>query len=336
MLRGVIRDRPEDFFVDEILGFTPDGQGEHLWLRIEKTAQNTEWLVRQIARVFSVRPRDVGYAGLKDRHAVTRQWFSVPTAGDATPLKNADLPGLRLLEVARHGRKLRRGSHCANRFELVVRQLEREDPGFSGRVECIEATGVPNYFTGQRFGHQGSNLDRAAEWLGQDKPARLPRDRAARHLSVARSAIFNAVAAERVRAGTWWSPIEGDRVMLAGSRSRFLATADELPALQARAEAGDLAPTGPLWGIGDAEVAGVVARIESQCAERFAPLASGLARMRVESDRRPLRLGVQGLHIERLDDRLRLRFDLPPGGYALAVLRELVAFRDAREPESRP
>ncbi|MGC9458065.1 MAG: tRNA pseudouridine(13) synthase TruD [Halothiobacillaceae bacterium] len=327
---GVIRSDPEDFVVEELLGFAPDGEGTHLWLWLEKTGQNTEWLARQIARAFSVHPRDVGYAGLKDRHAVTRQWFSVPTTEDADHLEAADLPGVRLLSATRHGRKLRRGAHAGNRFEIRVRQVSGRVSDLAGRLTSIQSFGVPNYFTGQRFGREGNNIDRAVDWLAARKPVRLPRDKQSRNLSVARSVIFNVIAADRVEQGSWYKPQPGDRLILAGSRSQFTATEEELSSLLTRAEAGDLSPTGPLWGSGESGTQAAVAAREARLAETCSPLNTGLENQRIAADRRPLRLAVSDLTMHVAEDAVDFRFSLPSGGFALAVLRELVEYS---EPE---
>ena len=150
---GTIRTHPADFFVDEVLGFEPDGAGEHLFVQIEKTGANTPWVASRLADMAGVSPRDVSYAGRKDRHAVARQWFSIWLPGRCDPVwDNADIEGVQILKSMRHGRKLRRGALAGNCFVIVVRQLEGPQSELEKRLLHIRDSGVPNFFGPQRFG----------------------------------------------------------------------------------------------------------------------------------------------------------------------------------------
>jgi len=320
---GRIRACDEDFIVEEALGFAPTGAGEHLFLKLRETGCNTDWVAGQLAR-WGGRPRnDVGYAGLKDRHAVTEQWFSVRFPGGRHPdLAGLSIPGVELLEHVPHNRKLKRGALRGNRFRLRVTALEA-DPGLlAARLESVSRRGVPNAFGPQRFGREQGNLRLAQEWFaGGPEPRRAERGFA---LSAARSLLFNAVLAERIAAGDWEQAAAGDPVGLDGRGSWFIAAAGD-PALAERLATLDVHPTGPLWGRGEPPGEGPGAALERAVAARFPLFAAGLAAAGLEQERRALRVRVQEL-TWRLDaDVLALSFALPAGAYATAVLREVVA-----------
>jgi tRNA pseudouridine13 synthase len=319
-----LRARPEDFLVEEQLGFAPDGEGDHLLLRVRKTGANTEWAARRLARVAGVPVSTVGYAGLKDRHAVTLQWFSIPRPRDALPDWSAlEGEGIEVLESHSHRRKLKRGALAGNRFAILVRELDREMiPGLDKRLATIRARGVPNYFGEQRFGHDHSNLVRAhALFAGTDN--RVPRHQSGLWLSAARSQIFNEVLAERVRRGDWDRPLEGDCLQLAGSNSYFLAETIDA-STRARCEGMDVHPTGPLWGKGELPSRGSIRQLEDAAGMGFPTWCAGLAAFGLAQERRSLRLPVPDLGAQRVDGGLRLTFSLPAGAYATTVLRELV------------
>ena len=201
--QGLLRASPEDFQVREVMTVVPEGQGEHLWLHLRKRGLNTADLALALARLARLPLRAVGYSGLKDRVAVTDQWFSLHLPGKADPQLD-DLPeGVTLLAAARHSRKLNRGTHRANRFELVIRDLEADPALLRQRLDAVAAQGVPNYLGEQRFGRHGDNFSRARDWLlGQGEAPRKPALRSL-WLSAVRSELFNQVLAERVRQSCW-------------------------------------------------------------------------------------------------------------------------------------
>lgn len=322
--RGRLRATPEDFQVEEILGFEADGAGEHLLIRVEKRGSNTLWVARQLARFAGIPPRDVSYAGIKDRHAVAVQHFSLWLGKHPEPDWQAlENPEFRVLSAARHGRKLRTGALKGNRFQLVLRELFASAAALEPRLRVIREQGVPNYFGPQRFGRDGANLS-AAEQMFADP--RSIRDRKLRGLllSSARSLIFNAVLSRRVADGTWNKIVAGEMCMLEGSHSIFhAATVDE--ALSARCAAGDVHPTGPLWGRGASRVSGHVQTLENDIANEHAAFARGLEAAGLESARRSLQLPVSDLCWEMADGRtLKLNFFLPAGAYATSVVHELL------------
>lgn len=310
--RARLRVEPEDFVVDEILGFAPGGAGPHGLLRVRKRNANTEWVARELARAAGVRPFDVGYAGLKDRRAITTQWFTVPLGK-----RSADSwlgfagEGFEVLEAHAHQRKLPRGALAGNRFALRLRSFVGDPAACEARVTAVASGGAPNYFGPQRFGRELSNLRDGGS------------GNRAMDLSAARSLIFNAVLAQRVSDGSWCRLGEGEVVNLDGTNSVFLADSSD-DSLLPRVAALDLHPTGPMWGEGGKQPAGPVAAQEAAIAAEFPPLLSRIAAARAEGSRRSLRVALRGLRCGWDGDTLLLEFELRGGSFATAVLREIV------------
>jgi tRNA pseudouridine13 synthase len=322
-VEGRIRVEPGDFRVDEVLGFEPSGAGEHAFLFIEKIGANTEWVARRIAEKAGVAPMAVGYAGLKDRHAITRQSFSVHLAGRADPdWSSLAIPGVRVLAASRHDRKLKRGSHKGNRFRIRVRDVEGDRERVESRIAVIRERGVPNYFGEQRFGREAANVELAREMFNG---RRVRRNEAGLALSAARSLVFNAVLAERVEDGSWDCGLDGEVWMLAGTHSIFGPepwTVD----LARRLAAFDIDPTGPLVGAGDLRTAARAREIEDRAIAPYRDLVDGLAAAGLAQQRRALRLRVEGLlHEWEAGGSLVAEFRLPAGAFATVVLRELCA-----------
>ena len=323
---GNIRSCPEDFVVEEISRVQPEGEGNHLWLWVEKRSANTDWVAKEIARVAGCVPRDVGYAGLKDRHAITTQWFSVPiTPTTQKSLESAEIEGVNILESSYHSRKLKRGTLEGNRFKLRIRQVTHDDGQTAGRLERIRADGVPNYFGPQRFGHRGQNVERGFQALQQR--ARIPRNKRSMYLSAIRSFLFNQVLAERVRRGNWNTIIGGDLAMLDGTRSIFPC---ENPGtdIEDRTRRLDVHPTGPMPGEKGTQPTGTVAELEQEVLQHWPQLIEVLKAQRVQASRRALRLYPADLEWSIDDGGLVLNFVLPPGTYATAVLREILICSD--------
>ena len=322
-LAARLRSTPEDFRVEEVLGYDAEGQGEHALLWVEKRGANTDWVARELAKFAGVSPVAVGYAGLKDRHAVTRQTFSVQLAGKPDPdwstFPHADV---KVLAATRHSRKLKRGALRGNRFVLVLREAQGDRDAAEQVLQQIAARGVPNYFGEQRFGREGGNVAQArAMFAGR----RVDRDKRSFLLSAARSQIFNNVLAARVERGAWDTPLDGEIWSLAGSRSWFGPEpfSDVLAERLARA---DIHPSGPLWGQGEPPTVGVAGALEREVAAASSDLAEGVASARMDQERRPLRLLPRDLKWRWLDDNaLELAFELPAGAYATVVVRELAA-----------
>ena len=322
-LTGELRRTPEDFRVDEILGYDADGEGEHALLWVEKRGANTDWVARELAKFADVSPVNVGYAGLKDRHAVTRQAFTVQLAGKPDPDWSAfPHDDVKVLASTRHKRKLKRGALRGNRFVLVLRDVQGDRERAEEVLQAIASHGVPNYFGEQRFGREGGNVAQArAMFAGR----RVDREKRSILLSAARSHIFNHVLAARVERGVWNKPLDGEIWSLAGSRSWFGPEPFD-DTLAARLAQGDIHPSGPLWGQGDPPTTGEAGELERAIAAVSGDLAEGLAAARMDQERRPLRLQPKELRWRWLDDAtLELGFELPAGAYATVVVRELIA-----------
>lgn len=325
VLAGIIRRVPEDFIVEEVLGFEPSGQGEHLFLAIEKRGANTVWVAQQLARWAGVPEHAVGYAGLKDRHALTRQAFTVHLPGREAPaLETLAIEGVGVLAAGRHARKLPRGALRGNRFRLTLRDVCGEPDAIARRLAEIAARGVPNRFGAQRFGRDAGNLDAAREMFAG---RRVSREKRSILLSAARSALFNRILDARIRQDAWDRALPGEVFMLDGSHSVFGPQACD-DALDARLAAFDIHPTGALWGAGEPRSAAAVRAIEDAAAATDSALADGLVRAGLRQERRALRVPLRGLEWFLEGDVLSLTFELPAGSYATAVLDALGETRD--------
>jgi tRNA pseudouridine13 synthase len=294
-----------------------------LWLR--KRNENTPRIAEQLARFAGVHPRQVSYAGLKDRRALTEQWFSVQLPGREAPdwaALNSDT--LRILRHVRHPRKLRRGALKGNRFRIRLRDIEGDVAGLETRLARIDSDGVPNYFGEQRFGRDGSNLQ-DAERLFAGAGRRMSRNRRSLALSSVRAFLFNQVLSQRVGASTWNVPVAGDAMQLSGSRSYFIATTIDAE-LMGRVHTLDIHPTGPLHGRGELPTRGACHQLEQAVLAGYPDWCAGLEAAGLKQERRALRLMVQGLRWRETGAAaLTLEFSLPAGAFATCVLRELVA-----------
>jgi len=322
-VRGRLRLRPEDFIVEELPRHQPSGEGNHLWLQVQKRRSNTAWVADQLARAAGCNSRDIGYAGMKDRHAITTQWFSIPVPnGNMHRWKEWNIPDASILQAVRHQRKLKRGSLNGNRFDIAVRELEGELDNLAPRLQEIKSRGLPNYFGRQRFGHAGSNVNKGVCWLFEG--GRLPRAKRSIYLSAVRSFMFNHVLARRLERGSWDRLLDGDVAMLDGTRSVFLCNGQDRE-LSQRCLQGDIHPTGPLPGRAGFSPTGEAAEVESAVLRPYQNLVEALGKARVEGKRRSLRLFAGELEWELNDECLRLVFSLPPGAYATSVIDELVS-----------
>ncbi len=307
----------------EIPAVEPSGEGEHLLVRLRKRNLDTLQAARKLARAAGVPARAVSFAGLKDRHAVTEQHFSIHLPGRADPdLSAVEDDRLQVLEVVRHHRKLRRGALAGNRFLIRVREFEGDRARTEARLERIAQDGVPNYFGSQRFGREGRNLEQA-QALFQGRAGRIGREQRGLLLSAARAHLFNRVLAVRVEQRNWNLALPGEVLQIDGRQAQFHAPLDDL--LAARVAAGEVHPTGPLWGrpgraLVPEEEAG---EVERRVLEKSKAWREGLERAGLEMDRRALRLPVRELVWQWAGEDLLLSFRLGKGGYATAVLREL-------------
>ncbi|MFV8833744.1 tRNA pseudouridine(13) synthase TruD [Aquisalimonas sp. APHAB1-3] len=323
---ALLRATPADFRVMEDPVMEPEGAGEHLWFLIRKTGWNTADVGQWLGRTVGARPRDVSWAGLKDRHAVTEQWFGVHRPGGNDIPELQELPaGIEILRVARHGRKLRTGMLQGNYFDLTLRALDRPPELLGPRLAMIARSGVPNYFGAQRFGRDGGNLD--AAWRMLDGMPVRNRQRRGLFLSAARSFLFNQVLAARVRAGCWDRPLSGDLMTFTSSNSLFPAAG--LSAGDPRLAWADVHPAGPLPGRGGMAPEDAAGALEAEALAPWREQIEALGRLGVDGARRALRLPVQRLWWRREDaSTLRVGFWLPAGAFATAVLREACDYRE--------
>ena len=333
VLRARIRTQPEDFRVDELPSFDSSGAGEHVLLTIEKRCMNTAFVARRIAEWARVPELAVSYAGMKDRHAITTQRFSVQLPGREAPdvaTLQFDDPAsgqrLRVIDASRHARKLQRGALRGNRFELHLRDVEGDRDAIAQRLQQVRDAGFPNAFGAQRFGHAGGNLDAARRMF---QGMRVRREQRGLLLSAARSELFNRVLDARIRAGTWNTGLPGEVWMLDGTHSVF-GPEPELAALRPRIDALDIHPTGPLWGRGSLRTEAACRVVEEAALAETADLRSGLEAAGLNQERRSLRVPARSLQWEwAAGGALVLAFELPAGSYATSLLATLGPCEDA-------
>jgi tRNA pseudouridine13 synthase len=292
---------------------------------VRKRDRNTHEVARALAKLAGVAQVAVGYAGLKDRHAVTTQHFTVHLAGrDAPDWSRLEDDSLQVLTAERHRRKIRRGALRGNRFEIRLRQLGGDRATAERRLVAIATRGVPNYFGSQRFGRRGQNLQRVED-LFAGRGRRPNREQRGLLLSAARGQLFNVVLAQRVGEGTWDEAIPGDVMLLAGSQRQFQHDPADTT-IPARLAALDIHPTGPLCGRAGRALRpkAMALHDEEVMLGPWQAWREGLERFGLDADRRALRLAVQDLGWQWDYPDLVLQFGLPPGSYATAVLRELM------------
>lgn len=333
LARAQLKSCAEDFRVDEELEGFPEqsgpgsiaGEGEHLCLRLEKSGDNTDYVARELAALSGCRSFDVSFCGLKDRHAVTRQWFSLYRPGMASD--DPDFIGRvadrwPVLSAHRHLRKLRRGEHRSNRFVIVLRQVEGHRADIDAALSRLKLQGAPNYFGPQRFGFGGANLDRAAAMdpsamdsrgrsggRGRKGKNRAGRDASKNvlYFSAARSWLFNEVLARRVADASWLAPMAGEPAVATG----------------------EPVATGPLWGDGGTAAGGHQEALERGVVEQSPELVQLFSTTRMKPERRPLVVKPEELDWEwQAEDRLRLQFTLAPGQYATTMLSDIFELED--------
>lgn len=328
---GIIKKEPADFEVEEIPAYDPDGDGEHLYLWIEKRGVPADEMVRRIARTTGISPRDVGTAGLKDARAVTRQWVSVPASAESR-LGDLDGEDLQVLHTARHRNKLRTGHLRGNRFRVLVRDV---GPDAVARADAIvarlEQTGLPNFFGTQRFGRDGETLEIGRALLrGERSPplSRAPRSRRGflrrLALSAAQSWLFNDFLQRRMADSLLHDVVDGDVMQVQASGGLFIADNPERE--RARFGGGEVVVTGPMFGPKMHSPKRTAAEREHEVLE-----ANGLAADAFDGHgkilsgtRRAILVRPAGLNVTAIDAGLELRFELPRGSYATLLAAEII------------
>lgn len=312
--RATLKRLNEDFVVTELPLQTPCGEGEHLWLEIEKNGANTAFVAQQLAEAAGVQDVAVGHAGLKDRHAITRQWFSIHLPKGETPdMTRLRHPEFEVLSQSRHVKKLRPGDLRGNRFRIVLREVTGERDAIEANLQAVASQGVPNYFGAQRFGHGGGNVEQGRAMLAREIRVRHPKKKGI-YLSAVRAFVFNEVLALRIQKGLWGKTLPGDVMDDTGR------------------------PTGPLWGRGRVVTTDQARELENEVAQRHAAVCGGMEYAGLDQERRALVSSPAQMSWEWPQaDRLLLTFSLPAGHYATSVLNEILQTTEPeRQTESDP
>jgi len=320
---GRIKVEPEDFEVEELPAYLPEGRGEHLFIWVEKRDRDTQDVAQALAQAVGVPVREVSYAGMKDRRAVTRQFMCVPAEAEGA-LAGVALAGVRLLHWKRHTNRLRTGHLRGNRFRIRLRQV-RDPAVLRAGCEALVRLGVPNYFGDQRFGQDHQNAAQGKRLLLGERLARSPsRFQRKLFLSAYQSLLFNRLLAARVIAGTWGTALTGDVLRKADTGGCFVC--EDVAVDQPRVARFELSPAGPMFGPKLVMAAAGVA-----AAEQAALQAEGLTlehfrrgRGETEGSRRPYRIPFDLREFDAAGQDATLAFDLPKGSYATVVLQELL------------
>ncbi|MGX2948140.1 tRNA pseudouridine(13) synthase TruD [Frederiksenia canicola] len=314
-----------DFIVKEELGYSLAGEGEFVAVKVRKTNANTLFVGEKLAEFAGVSAKNMSYAGLKDRHAITEQWFCLHLAGKATPdFSQFQLDDVEILEITRHNRKIRVGSLDGNHFELLLRDVVESDE-LALRLERLQAVGFPNYFTEQRFGRDGYNLTQAQRWAAGEIQVN-DRKKRSFYLSAARSEIFNLIVSDRIAAGLVDQVLEHDIVQLAGSNSWFVAQANELEELNKRLDSGDILLTAAL--IGENSLEQTASERERAIVAEQTLLLNLMKKARMNAARRTMLCKPENLRWQFEPEGLRLQFFLPAGSYATGLVRELMTIKE--------
>lgn len=298
---AVIRKENSHFQVDEILGVDLAGEGEHLYVHVRKNGQNTAWVKEQLAASLKISPRDIGHSGLKDRHAVTRQWLSIYTPKADLSLDSVNIEGVEILETKRHLKKLKPGAHESNRFQILLSSFTTDTSKIEAILEQVRERGFPNYFGSQRFGREGNNLTEGWRLIANRRLNRHKKKSI--YLSSLRSFLFNKVLLTRI---------------------------ERQQASESEAEGESFDSTGPLWGRGRLKLEVEQTQFEQQVLAPWAPLCNALEFSGLSQERRELFVVPTQFDWQwKADDQLELSFNLPPGSYATALLAEIASIIDA-------
>jgi tRNA pseudouridine13 synthase len=335
---GMLRTEPADFDVTEIPAYEPCGQGDHLYLWIEKTGIGPEFLLKLLARKLGISDRDIGVAGLKDRHAITRQWVSVPAMAEER-IAAIDGDGLRLLSTNRHTNKLRTGHLRGNRFRITIRGADRAAP-VERILDRIRSQGLPNYYGEQRFGRDGDTHMTGLAMLRGERIGRVPPFKRKLVLSAVQSWLFNETLAARMHDGLLRTVLAGDVMMKWPAGGLFVA--EDVLTEQARFDAREIVIGGPMFGTSMFAAAAVAAEREAAVlawAGLTIEMFAGFGKL-LSGTRRHSIVYLDDLTTEWCDDRLVLSFSLPSGSYATVLLREVMKPAEAtaidNDADSKP
>lgn len=322
---GRVRVRDEDFEVEEVPSYEPTGSGEHLYLWVEKRGMAPEFFARTIAQRLGTHPGNVGTAGLKDRHAVTRQWVSVPKECEANVGK-LDGGGIRVLKTGLHTNKLKPGHLRGNRFRILIRDAKRA-AAVDAVLDRIRAQGLPNFYGPQRFGRDGSTIELGLQCLAGQAPRRIRPFLFRFALSAVQSLLFNDYLARRVNDGLFRTVLDGD--VMAKWPLGGLFVAKDVPAEQARFDARETVTAGPMFGKKTFPAEGIAAEREAVVLRDhgMSPASFGGFGKLVLGTRRHNLIYLDDLTATWEPDGLRLAFTLPAGSYATVLLAEVMKSR---------
>ena len=323
-VHGLYKQQYEDFIVIEELGFDLTGEGEHILVYLEKKDCNTIYVAEQLAKYVGISAKNVSYAGLKDRQAVTQQWFSLHMPGKETPdFSQFDLAGCRILQINRHNKKLKIGALKGNRFKIILRNLSDKQV-IEPKLNLIKQYGVPNYFGEQRFGREQNNIIQAIKWASGEISVK-DRKKRSFYLSAARSAIFNQIVSQRIEQNIQQTVLDGDILQLSKSNSWFVSNSDELPLLQQRLQNGEINITAPMVGDSPLGTASVALEFETSCLKRWSCFEELFKKERMATIRRSILLRPEQFEWQWISENdIEISFYLPSGCYATSVLRELI------------
>lgn len=320
---GKIKSKAEHFQVNEILGYEFAGSGEHLMVRIRKSGENTSFVANELAKACGVKSKDVSWAGLKDRHAVTEQWLSVHLPKGETPDFSeflAQYPSIEILETTRHNKKLRPGELAGNHFTVTLSEVSDVEDVLK-RLESISQTGVPNYFGSQRFGNQGNNLDEARRW-GRENVRTRNQNKRSLLLSAARSWIFNNILSARIEQGLFDQVVEGDIIDTASGQ--LLVDAEHIQSTAEQVVKGSAALTAAMAGDNQLPTQARALELEQPHLDNEPDLMALIRGNRMRHDRRTISLKAQDLTWSTDADSVTLKFSLDAGCFATAIVRELI------------
>ncbi len=321
-IKGVLKQRIDDFKVYEELGFTPSGEGEHLYLLIEKRDTTTDSVIQSLARHYGVKPYHIGDCGLKDAKALTRQWFSVQLPGYKDFPEDPGSENFKVLHKDWSLKKLKKGVHKGNVFDITVKSVEGDIDTAIEQLEKIKQSGFANYFGEQRFGKGQRNVDNAMDAFSNNK--KLSRAKKSLYLSSLRSFLFNKILKHRLNEQHWLQPVEGDCFMLNGTRSTFC---DELSdTILQRYSEGDIHAILSLEGKGDSIMSGQALSYENEIVTQHSDMVDILIAQGLVKDKRAIRQMIGDLEYQFNQDELIISFYLPKGCYATTFIQHFCQY----------
>lgn len=323
---AIFKREPDDFQVQELLGFEPDGEGEHLFVLIRRRGMTTAEVVRRLAQIAKVPQRHISFSGTKDKHALVEQWFSIWLPGKTVDAQQFNVSPLAVITSGRHRKKLKRGTHKYNCFSILLRAIDGDKTAIEEQLSHIQTHGFENRFGYQRFGIDNSNLRRADSCTDIGSLGRQERSFL---LSAIRAKLFNDVLDKRLHLFGDLNLRVGDIAMFSDSNSQFLVN-ELTPDIEARQQAGDIVASGPLWGAGGSAGLGESAQLENSVAKANSHYCLLLDQARMASDRRPLKVYARAFTWQWQGDSLRLQFELPKSAYATTLLAGVFSLNEER------